>query len=109
MTGTTRGQLFCSHNALQRRAVEFVKESLVFTGEDSPTANHVLSVMGAFAEFERSFISERQSRDGIALTKQRGGYKGQEKTSHRYGLPIWSSRGRLVFPGSGVMAQVAQA
>jgi hypothetical protein len=31
--------------------VEFIKESLVFTGEDSPMANLMLSVMGAFAEF----------------------------------------------------------
>jgi DNA invertase Pin-like site-specific DNA recombinase len=36
--------------------VELVKESLVFTGEDSPMANLMLSVMGAFAEFERSLI-----------------------------------------------------
>ena len=28
--------------------VEFVKEHLVFTGEDSPMANLMLSVMGAF-------------------------------------------------------------
>lgn len=40
--------------------MEFVKESLVFTGEDSPMANLMLSVMGAFAEFERSPIRERQ-------------------------------------------------
>ena len=33
--------------------VEFVKGQLVFTGEDSPMANLMLSVMGAFAEFER--------------------------------------------------------
>ena len=33
--------------------MEFVKEQLVFTGEDSPMANLMLSVMGAFAEFER--------------------------------------------------------
>jgi DNA invertase Pin-like site-specific DNA recombinase len=39
--------------------VEFVKESLVFTGED-PHGNLMLSVMGAFAEFERSLIGERQ-------------------------------------------------
>jgi DNA invertase Pin-like site-specific DNA recombinase len=51
--------------------VEFVKESLVFTGEDSPMANLMLSVMGAFAEFERSLIRERQ-REGIALAKERG-------------------------------------
>ncbi len=39
--------------------VEFVKESLTFTGEDSPMANLLLSVMGAFAEFERALILER--------------------------------------------------
>lgn len=59
--------------------VEFVKEQLVFTGEDSPMANLLLSVMGAFAEFERSLIRERQ-REGIALAKQRGAYKGRNKT-----------------------------
>lgn len=35
--------------------------------------------MGAFADFERSLIRERQ-REGIALTKQRGAYKGRKKT-----------------------------
>jgi DNA invertase Pin-like site-specific DNA recombinase len=34
--------------------MEFVKEGLAFTGEDSPMANLMLSVMGAFAEFERA-------------------------------------------------------
>ena len=51
--------------------IEFVKENLTFTGEDSPLANLMLSVMGAFAEFERALIRERQ-REGIALAKQRG-------------------------------------
>ena len=36
--------------------IEFVKENLTFTGEDSPLANLMLSVMGAFAEFERALI-----------------------------------------------------
>ena len=36
--------------------IEFVKEHLTFTGEDSPMANLMLSVMGAFAEFERALI-----------------------------------------------------
>jgi len=45
--------------------IEFVKEHLTFTGEDSPMANLMLSVMGAFAEFERALIKERQ-REGIA-------------------------------------------
>ncbi|MDH8479287.1 recombinase family protein, partial [Klebsiella pneumoniae] len=51
--------------------MEFVKEGLAFTGDDSPMANLMLSVMGAFAEFERALIRERQ-REGIVLAKQRG-------------------------------------
>src|SRR4051812_27232232 len=53
--------------------IAFVKEQLTFTGEDSPMASLLLSVMGAFAEFERALIHERQ-REGIALAKQRGAY-----------------------------------
>ncbi|MBU2790030.1 recombinase family protein [Acidithiobacillus caldus] len=65
---------------LTRRGVriEFVKECLTFTGEDSPMANLMLSVMGAFAEFERALIRERQ-RESIALAKQRGAYRGRKK------------------------------
>lgn len=59
--------------------MEFVKEGLTFTGEDSPMANLMLSVMGAFAEFERALIRERQ-REGIALAKQRGAYRGRKKS-----------------------------
>lgn len=66
--------------ALTRRGVrvEFIKENLVFTGEDSPMATLMLSVMGAFAEFERALIRERQ-REGIALARQRGAYRGRTK------------------------------
>jgi DNA invertase Pin-like site-specific DNA recombinase len=59
--------------------IEFVKEHLTFTGEDSPMARLMLSVMGSFAEFERALIHERQ-REGIALAKQRGAYKGRKKS-----------------------------
>lgn len=55
-------------------SVQFIKENMTFTGEDSPMSILLLSVMGAFAEFERSLIRERQ-REGIALAKQRGAYK----------------------------------
>jgi DNA invertase Pin-like site-specific DNA recombinase len=48
-----------------------------FTGEDSPMATLLLSVMGAFAEFERALILERQ-REGIAAAKQRGVYAGRK-------------------------------
>ena len=56
----------------------FMKENLTFTGEDSPMANLLLSVMGAFAEFERALIHERQ-REGIALAKGRGAYRGRNR------------------------------
>lgn len=39
----------------------------------------MLSVMGAFAEFERLLMRERQ-REGIAVAKQRGAYRGRKKT-----------------------------
>ncbi len=58
--------------------VEFVHEQLTFTGEDSPMAHLMLSVMGAFAEFERALLRERQ-REGIALAKQRGVYRGRKR------------------------------
>ena len=41
----------------KRVRVQFIKENLIFTGEDSPMSQLLLSVMGAFAEFERSLIS----------------------------------------------------
>lgn len=59
--------------------VEFVKEHLAFTGEHSPMATFMLSVMGAFAEFERALIRERQ-REGIAVAKQRGAYRGRKRS-----------------------------
>ena len=67
-------------HALTQRGVkiQFIKENLTFTGDDSPMANLMLSVMGAFAEFERALIRERQ-REGIALAKRRGVYKGRKK------------------------------
>ena len=51
--------------------VQFLKESLTFTGEDSPMANLLLSMLGAVAEFERSLIKERQRR-GSLWPKQEG-------------------------------------
>jgi DNA invertase Pin-like site-specific DNA recombinase len=57
--------------------VEFVKEGLSFSGEDSPMAQLMLSVMGAFAEFERALLKERQ-REGIALARKRGAYRGRK-------------------------------
>lgn len=57
--------------------VEFIKEGLTFTGEDNAMSKLLLSVMGAFAEFERSLIRERQA-EGIAVAKANGVYKGRK-------------------------------
>ncbi|WP_038466487.1 recombinase family protein [Arthrobacter sp. PAMC 25486] len=58
--------------------VEFVKEALTFDGDGSAMGQLLLSVMGAVAEFERSHILSRQ-REGIALAKIRGVYRGRAR------------------------------
>lgn len=58
--------------------VQFMKENLTFTGEDTPMSMLLLSMMGAFAEFELSLIRERQ-KEGIRLARQRGVYIGRKK------------------------------
>jgi DNA invertase Pin-like site-specific DNA recombinase len=57
--------------------VHFVKEGMLFTGEDTAMSRLLLSVMGAFAEFERSLLKERQ-REGIAIAKKAGVYRGRK-------------------------------
>lgn len=57
--------------------VQFLKEGLTFTGDDSPVAMLMLSIIGAVARFERGLILERK-KDGIALTKKAGVYKGRK-------------------------------
>lgn len=59
--------------------VQFIKEQLLFTGDDNPTQHLMLSMMGAVAQFERAMIKERQ-REGIAKAKARGEYKGRVKS-----------------------------
>lgn len=61
----------------KRVTVKFHKEGLTFTGEDSPMSNLLLSMLGAVAEFERSIILERM-REGIAIAKVAGKYKGRK-------------------------------
>lgn len=59
--------------------VQFVTEQLSFSGEHSPMADLLLSVLGAFAQFERALIRERQ-QEGIALAKARGAYRGRTRS-----------------------------
>lgn len=59
--------------------VEFVKEALTFTGDDSAISKLMLTIMGGVAEFERAMIRERQL-EGIAKARQAGKYRGRQST-----------------------------
>ena len=56
-------------------AVRFVKEGRTFTGDDGSEAQLMLGILGSVAQFERAIIRERQ-REGIAIAKAAGKYKG---------------------------------
>jgi DNA invertase Pin-like site-specific DNA recombinase len=60
--------------------IRFIKESLEFISNSSPMSNLMLSLMGAFAEFEHSLIRERQM-EGINKAKARGAYKKEQSLS----------------------------
>jgi len=57
-------------------SVEFRKESLTFSGGADAMQTLMLQMMGAFAQFERSMIRERQ-REGIAAAKAVGKKMGR--------------------------------
>ena len=60
-------------------AVKFHKENMLFTGDVQDASQNLLfQIMGSVAEFERSMIKERQ-REGIAIAKAKGVYKGRTK------------------------------
>ncbi len=56
--------------------VEFRKESLTFAGGADAIQTLMLQMMGAFAQFERSMIRERQ-REGVAAAKAKGKHMGR--------------------------------
>lgn len=60
-------------------SVHFFKENLTFSKDSTdPRDTLMLSILGSFAEFERSIIRERQA-EGIALAKKAGKYKGRKR------------------------------
>lgn len=67
-------------NPRKGASIEFLKERLTFTPEgEDPMAEFQLNMMGAFAQFERDLIRQRQA-DGIAAAKKRGAYKGRPRS-----------------------------
>lgn len=63
-------------------SVHFHKENLVFNGQDDAMAKLMLQMMGAFAEFERNLIRERQ-REGIANAKKNGKKLGRKASLNK--------------------------
>lgn len=63
-------------DTLNRKGVEFIskKEAIDTT---SNTGRFMLTVFAAVAELERSYLLDRQ-REGIAIAKQQGKYKGRK-------------------------------
>lgn len=60
-------------------SVEFVKEQQTYSLDtDDAIGRLMLNLLGAFAEFERTLIRERQ-RDGIRIAKAAGKYRGRAR------------------------------
>ena len=59
-------------------AVHFHKENIVFSGDTNPMQALMFQMLGAFAEFERSMIKERQA-EGIAAALDKGIKFGRDK------------------------------
>jgi DNA invertase Pin-like site-specific DNA recombinase len=78
--GTRRNPLRIVRELTERGvSVDFVKNKLTFSGgQADPMARLMLTMLAGFATFERDLIRERQ-REGIALAKLRGVYKGRKK------------------------------
>ena len=58
-------------------SIKFITENLEFGNKDNPMGALMLSMMGAFAEFERTMIKSRQ-REGIRKAKERGQQFGRK-------------------------------
>jgi DNA invertase Pin-like site-specific DNA recombinase len=71
--------------------IKFVKEGLTFQGQADPFQVLMFQMVGAFAQFERSMIKERQ-REGIAKAKAEGKFRA------RHERVIWSYHLPAIFP-----------
>lgn len=57
-------------------SVQFIKENMNFVAHtEDPRSTLMMTMLTAFAQFERALIRERQ-REGIAIAKAKGVYKG---------------------------------
>ena len=70
---------FFNENMVVLKVENLGLESIV-NGKINPTFNLIISVMANVAQMERETLLERQ-REGIAIAKAKGVYKGREKGS----------------------------
>ena len=75
---------------LTAKGVEFVskKEAIDTT---TPSGKFILTIFGAVAELEREYILQRQ-REGIAIAKDKGIYKGRKPIEHpelKHVVSLW--------------------
>ena len=77
-------------------SIRFVKENLFFSpdGAQDPMSNLMFHMLGAFAEFERQLILERQ-KEGIAKAKERGVYAGRKAVNR----PLFEQTRKLIEGG----------
>jgi DNA invertase Pin-like site-specific DNA recombinase len=60
--------------------VIFDKNKMIFSPDTSNSMNNLMfTMLSAFSQFERELMLERQ-REGIAIAKAKGKYKGKAKT-----------------------------
>ena len=52
-------------------------QTLLPNGDENPTAKLIINILASVAEMERNHILERQ-KEGIAIKKTNGGYKGRK-------------------------------
>jgi hypothetical protein len=91
--------------------VEFVKEGLNFTGDDSALSKLLLSVMGAFAEFERSLSwndngKESRSPKRRACTREEGQLSTLSARTISVGVPLVERTSQGSHASSGLAAKL---
>jgi DNA invertase Pin-like site-specific DNA recombinase len=65
-------------------SVYFIKENMEFsTDQGDPIKSFMFNMLAAFAQFEREIIKDRQ-REGIAIAKKEGKYKGRPLDENKH-------------------------
>ena len=80
--GRNTADLIQLMDALKSKGVTviFDKNKMIFSPDTSNSMNNLMfTMLSAFSQFERELMLERQ-REGIAIAKAKGKYKGKAKT-----------------------------